>query len=144
MVHALTQAHRVLTPQGLLLDLRPDRDPGGRRAKLLDTFVVTRSAEYEVGTVVETPSYYPDFVAADRAVERVIRRQRFSLQGAEIFQLRWYFRSLEILEETLAKDWTGTLLPAPVRRRLKGFLDRHPRAQIAIAETFRLNVLRKR
>jgi len=144
MVHALTQAHRVLTSQGLLLDLRPDRDPGGRRAKLLDTYVVTRGAEYEVGAVVETPSYYPDFVAADRAIERVIRRQLFSLHAAEIFRLRWYFRTLEILEETLTKDWTGTRLPAPVRRRLEGLFDRHPHAQIAIAETFRLNVLRKR
>ena len=144
MVHALTQAHRVLTSQGLLLDLRPNRDVGGRRAKLLDTYVVTQRAEYEAGSAVETPSYYADFVAADRAVERAIRRQLFSLSAAEIFRLRWYFRTLGILEETLAKDWTGTRLPAPVRRRLKGLLDRHPHAQIAIAETFRLNVLRKR
>ena len=144
MVHALTQAHRVLTSQGMLLDLRPDRDPAGRRAKLLETYVVTQGAEYEVGAAVETPSYYTDFVAADRAVEQTIRRQLFSLSAAEIFRLRWYFRTLGILEETLAKDWTGTHLPAPVRRRLKALLDRHPRGEIAIAETFRLNVLRKR
>lgn len=144
MVHALTQAHRVLTSQGLLLDLRPDRDPAGRRAKLLDTCVVTPGAEYGVGAAVETPSYYTDFVAADRAVERTIRRQLFRLSAAEIFPLRWYFRTLEILEKTLAKDWTGTRLPAPVRRRLKALLARHPHAEIAIAVTFRLNVLRKR
>lgn len=144
MVDALTQAHRVLTSHGLLLDLRPDRDPGGRRAKLLDTYVVACGADIEAGAMVETPAYYGDYVAADGAVEHVIRQGLFSLQVAEIFRPRWYFRTLDILEETLAKDWTGTTLPASVRQRLHVSLEAQPQAQIAVAETFRLNVLRKR
>ncbi len=144
MVHALTEAHRVLASHGLVLDLRPDRDPGGRRAKLLDTYVVTAGADIAAGVMVETSSYYQDFVAADRAVEQIIRRQLFSLHAAEIFRLRWYFRTLDTLEETLAKDWTGTTLSASVRRRLNTLLDAHQNAQIAVTEIFRLNVLRKR
>lgn len=144
MVHALTQVHRVLAPRGLLLDLRPTRDPGGRRAKLLPTYVVTPSGEHPAGALVESPTYYADFVAADRAVERAIRRGLFSLQGAESFYLRWYFRSLDILEQTLTTDWTGTQLPTSVRRRLTNLLDRHPAAQMAVSEMFRLNALGKR
>lgn len=144
MVHALTQTHRVLAPYGLLLDLRPDRDPGGHHAKLLETYVVTKGTEFEAGAMVETSSYYADYVASDRAVEQVIRQQLFRLRDAEIFRLRWHFRTLDTLEETLATEWTGTDLPASVRRRLRTLVDTHPRAQIAVAETFRLNVLRKR
>lgn len=144
MVHALTETHRVLTSHGLLLDLRPDRDPGGHRAKRLDTFVVTARAEIEAGAMLETPTYHADFVAGDRAVEQIIRRRFFTLRAAEIFPLRWYFRTLDVLEEALAKDWTGTDLPSAVRRRLRELLDANPDAQIAVAETFRLNVLCKR
>ena len=144
MVHALTEAHRVLASPGLLLDLRPDRDPGGRRAKPLDAYVVIRGSNVEVGALVETPSYYADFVAGDRAVEQVIRQRLFGLQAVEIFRLRWYFRTLDILEQTLAEDWTGTALPASVRRRLTSLLNGCPKGQIAVTETFRLNVLRKR
>ena len=144
MVHALTEAHRVLASPGLLLDLRPDRDPGGRRAKPLDTYVVIRGSDVEAGALVETPSYYADFVAGDRAVEQVIRKHLLALQAVEIFRLRWYFRTLAILEQTLTEDWTGTDLPASVRGRLTSVLNAHPNAEIAVTETFRLNVLRKR
>src|SRR5713226_8627970 len=137
MVHALTEAHRVLAPHGLVLDLRPDRDPGGRRAKRLDTYVVTAGTDIAAGAMVETSSYCADFVAADHAVQQIIRRQLFSLHAAEIFTLRWYFRTLDILEETLAKEWTGTTLPASVRRRLNILVDAHQYAQIAVTENFR-------
>jgi hypothetical protein len=144
MVHALTKAHRVLASYGRLLDLRPDRDPGGRRAKPLETYVTTRGGDIEAGALMETPSYYADFIAADRAVQRVIRQRLFGLQAVEIFRLRWYFRTLDTLEQALAEDWTGTSLPASVRGRLASLLNAHPNAQIAVTETFRLNVLHKR
>lgn len=144
MVHALTQVHRVLASHGLLLDLRPDRDPGGRRAKPLDTYVATGGAAIQAGVIIETPAYYADFAAADRAVERAIRQQLFSLDAAEIFPLRWYFRTLEVLESVLAEDWTGTTLPVRVRRRLQSLLRVYPNSQITVTETFRLNALQKR
>src|SRR2546428_249999 len=115
-----------------------------RGARLLDAYVVIRGSDVEAGALVETPSYYADFVAGDRAVEQVIRKHLFALQAVEIFRLRWYFRTLAILEQTLAEDWTGTDLPASVRGRLTNVLNAHPNAQIAVTETFRLNVLRKR
>ncbi|MGH2401006.1 MAG: hypothetical protein ACRDF6_14310, partial [bacterium] len=94
--------------------------------------------------VLEDPSYYQDFVAADRAVERAVRRDVFSPRATEIFNFRWYIRTLEILDEILAKDWTGTQVPVPVRRRVETLLSRHPDGEIAVEERFRLNVLRKK
>lgn len=144
MVHALTQAYRVLTPGGLLLDLRPDHDPAGRRRKQLPVHVVTADAEYDAGAVIETSSYYQDFAAADRSVQRVIRQGLFELEGAEIFHMRWYFRTIETLQNTLAGDWTGTQMPPATRRRLMSLLETHPCGEIAVKETFRLNALRKK
>src|SRR2546428_2731742 len=97
MVHALTEAHRVLASPGLLLDLRPDRDPGGRRAKPLDTYVVIRDSDVEAGALVETPSYYAGFVAGDRAVQQVIRKHLLALQAGEILRLPSYVPTLGIL-----------------------------------------------
>src|SRR2546427_5113841 len=124
MVHARTEAHRVLASPGLLLDLRPDRDPGGRRAKPLDAYVVIRGSNVEAGALVETPSYYADFFAGDRAVEQGIRQRLFWLQAVEIFRLRWDFRTLGIFWQTLAGEWTRTGLPASRRPRLPSFLKR--------------------
>src|SRR2546427_825380 len=91
MVHALTEAHRVLASPGLLLDLRPDRDPGGRRAKLLDAYVVIRGSDVEAGALVETPRYYSDFFAGDRAGEQGIPKHLLALQAVEVFRLPLYF-----------------------------------------------------
>src|SRR2546426_6641612 len=91
MVHALTEAHRVLASPGLLLDLRPDRDPGGRRAKPLDAYVVIRGSNVEAGGLVEKPSYYADFFARDRAVEQGIPERLFWLQAGGSFRPPLYF-----------------------------------------------------
>src|SRR3989442_6234497 len=97
MVHALTEAHRVLASPGLLLDLRPDRDPGGRRAKPLDTYVVIRGSDVEAGGLVETPQYYADFLSSDRAVAAVIPERLLALQAGQMFLVRSDFHTLDNL-----------------------------------------------
>src|SRR2546426_5033352 len=101
MVHALTEAHRVLASPGLLLDLRPDRDPGGRRAKPLDAYVVIRGSNVEAGALVGTPRYYADFVARGRAGEQGIPQRLFWLQAGGSFPLPLVFPPPGILLQTL-------------------------------------------
>ncbi len=77
MVHALREAHRVLEPGGLLIDLRPaavHRRIGlgtGRRWRL-------------VGVMRETVE---EDRAADRAVARVLREGLFRSEGRARFEL---------------------------------------------------------
>lgn len=144
MVHALTQAHRVLRAGGYVLDYRPDRDPGGRRVKQLDVSCDAGDREMPAGMLKETARFYADYVASDRAVERVLRQGFFDLVASEVVRPRIYFRTLDTLDKHLAEQWRGTVLEAPTRGRLRRILGEHPHARIVVTEIFRVNVLRRR
>lgn len=144
MVHALTEAHRVLQPEGWLLDLRPDRDPGGRRTRYLPVEVRVAGRAVPVGHLHERGDYHADYVASERAVERVIRQGLFGFAGREQFMLAAVFRSLAALEEALRREWTATHLPPQTRRRLIRELRRDPDSRIVVRDPFCLTVLRKR
>jgi hypothetical protein len=144
MVDALTEAHRVLRANGILADLRPDRDPGGRRVKWLDTYRV-RSARWEpAGSLREGAGYYGDYIASDRAVERVIRQQLFTLEHSIGMRLHTYVRDLPTLDRCLAEEWTGITVPASTRERLRALSGRAHEGWLVVADPFRLNILRKR
>lgn len=143
MVHALTQAHRVLRPRGYLVDYRPDRDPTGRRRKRLEVSVTVGRNEVPAGVLEETASYYPDYVASDRAVRRVLAKRFFVLRMSEMVWPKIYFRTLAVLENYLSTQWTGTTLGTTTRTRLDRLLRARPKGQIAVVENFRLNVLQK-
>lgn len=143
MVDALTEAHRVLRGEGILADLRPDRDPGGRRVKWLDAYWVREARWEPAGVLREGAGYYADYVASDRAVERVIRQGLFVLERSMMMRLHTYFRDLQTLERYLAEEWTGTTIPASTRRYLRAASRRAPDGRLVVAEPFRLNILRK-
>src|SRR3546814_10569131 len=48
-----------------------------------------------------------------------------SLVSSELVRPRVYFRSLDILKDYLAKQWTGTTLSREVERRLASLLRQH-------------------
>ncbi len=96
------------------------------------------------GTLPEPADYYGRYLAADRAVERVLRDGLFTLQASEVFPLRYYFRSLPAMEATIEKEWIGMTLGETLRRRLQTLLRSRPPAQIVVVEPFRLNLLQKR
>lgn len=143
MVHALTEAHRVLRSGGILADLRPDRDPGNRRVKWLDAYWVRRARWEPAGALREGATYYMDYVASDRAVERVIRQELFALEHRVMMRLHTYFRDLATLERYLTEEWTGTTIPASTRRYFRAVSSRAPDGWLVVADPFRLNILRK-
>ncbi len=147
MVHALEEVHRVLTPHGYLIDLRPCRDPLNRHGTLPQVSCVWDDQEVRVG-VLEEPLV--DDLAADRASRQVLRRRLFTLQTSEPFRFRTYFRTLAIFDKfrgeataSAPRTWSDASFRTSSRRRLLALLRRHPLAQVAIVEILRLNVLRK-
>ncbi|MGH9197934.1 MAG: hypothetical protein ACRD1T_19620 [Acidimicrobiia bacterium] len=142
MVHALREIHRVLTPGGLLADLRPDRhlDAGMRRRDVLARISYRRGGrEVPVG-VLEEGSFVDD-EAADGAVRRVLREALFTLGSTETIPFRYYFRDLDSAEEYLETRETANV-DAVTRRRLE-VLTRRPGGEIVLLETLRLSILRK-
>lgn len=143
MVHALREIHRVLTPRGMLADLRADRrmDPRKRHVALPRVYCVSDGGEILAGVLKK--ENVADHRAADRAAREVLRRELFTLQSAETFPFRFYFRTLSHLEDYLSTWWTNTTLPALTRRRLRLLMDRYPASQIVVIDTMRLDVMRK-
>ncbi len=142
MVHALREIHRVLTPVGLLADLRPDRrlTPGMRRRDVLARISYRREGrEVPVGVLEE--GSFADDEAADRAVRRVLREGTFTLASTETLPFRYYFRDLDSAEDYLESRNTANI-DTPTRRRLE-VLARRPGGEIVLLETLRLNILRK-
>lgn len=77
MVHALREAHRVLRPGGLLIDLRPS-------AKHRRIGLGTERRWRLVGIMRET---FDEDRAADRAVARVLYQRAFRFEGGEEFPI---------------------------------------------------------
>jgi hypothetical protein len=90
MVHALREAHRVLKPEGSLIDLRPA--PVHRRVGLAD------ATGYRLRWIMRET--FIDDHAADRAVEHVLREGIFKSQGRTRFPC---FRVMDTLDEFL--EW---------------------------------------
>jgi SAM-dependent methyltransferase len=144
MVHALEEIHRVLTPRGVLADLRPSRwaDSRDRRAVLPRVYGVANGEEILVGRLEK--ENLADHLAADRAVQWVLRRGFFTLQSTETFPFRFYFRTLAVLDDYLSTYWTNSTLSESTRRRLQSLVRERPSSQIAVVDTMRLNVMTKR
>src|SRR4030067_285792 len=85
MVHALSEAHRVLKPNGLLLDLRPG--PKHRRVG-----ISRRGRWRAVGATRES---FEDDRAANAAVARVLRQGLFRRERRMKFDLYRYMNTLE-------------------------------------------------
>ncbi len=143
MVHALTEAHRVLRPEGVVVDLRPDRDPGNSRTRRILVVFQWDGRRARVGLMHESAEYCADYLASDRAVARVLQDGPFLLERSEMFWLRTHFRDLAALERYLQMEWTATTLPRQTRQALRRFTRRHPQGWIVAADPFRLNVLRR-
>lgn len=143
MVDALREVHRVLKPDGVVADLRPELDPGDRRSRFIRAEVRWDGRSMSVGVIRESTEDISAYIASDRAVARVLRDGLFWLERTELFWLRTYFRDVATVDRFLAAEWTGTVVPEVLRRSLLRTLARHPRARIVAADLVRLNVLRR-
>ena len=136
MVHALQEAHRVLKPQGLLIDLRPA--PAHRRLGLGEG----RRWQF-VGLLHEV---LDDDHAADAAVAQVVRERLFRRESRTQFQ---FDRVMDTLDEV--RVWLGDFdqrreLPShePLLERLQRKRDRLKTPEkITVRGPIRLALLRK-
>lgn len=135
MVHALTEAHRVLKPNGILLDLRPahqHRRAGvgeGRRWK-------------QVGVMREN---FDDDIASDRAVTQVIRDGLFKQEKLIEFDLDRVMDTLPDFRLWL-DDFSTEKLPSHdwLYRRVERALTKKPAGtKIAVRGLMRLRMMIK-
>src|SRR3989442_11616899 len=92
MVHALREAHRVLAPAGILVDLRPAA--AHRRVA-----IARGRREHRIGVMREL---FHDELAADRAVAHAVREGWFGIERRMRFDCR---RVMDTVEEF--REWLG-------------------------------------
>jgi hypothetical protein len=78
MVHALREAHRVLTPEGVLIDVRPVTEP-----IVVEVMVAARAVWAKTVEIFSAPE---DIAAADAAVRHAVAREWFVFETSLPFR----------------------------------------------------------
>jgi len=102
MVHALSEIHRVLAPDGILIDLRP----------LLDEWpleVVTMSDRQKAGRAVDLAEPLSDDRAANQAVSEIEKRRWFIREREENFPFNYYWDTPTDMQEYLDETWDDVI-----------------------------------
>ena len=98
MVHALNEIHRVLVPNGILIDLRP----------VLDNWHVEVASAREVretGRVQDFPMGLADDAAANKAVAEAESNGWFKRESEEFFPLHYSWDTATEIEEWIHEEW---------------------------------------
>src|SRR5690348_14592147 len=116
MVHALAECRRVLTAEGLLIDLRPF--PGNWPLEVLRGPRVPAGSlpeAWPAGRLDDTQER-PDDAAANAALAQAVRAGWFDRERAATFEYAWYWDTLVELEAYIAERW-NTVMRLPRRTR---------------------------
>ena len=97
MVHALEKIHRLLKPDGILIDIHPPPEPSS-----IDVRVDDRT--HAAGWLHETDDY-GDYEAADEALAAIVARGLFVIERRGIFSFLTYADTLAELRTYLTEEW---------------------------------------
>jgi phosphoribosylformylglycinamidine (FGAM) synthase PurS component len=113
MVHTLHEIHRVLKPDGTLLDLRPDY---GNRS----VAVTLPYADLFVGEI-DSSMFDPDKLAADKALQQTIHDGLFVLEHQEAFDFVVDMDTVDDLRE-FAESFDQSILSDAVIEQVESLL----------------------
>jgi hypothetical protein len=106
MVHALREIWRVLVPGGILLDLRP-------LCASWPVEIVAGERVLRAGALDDSLAMVDD-LAANHAVEQVVRDGWFRRERGGTFTYDWYWDTLDELKEHVEERWHPIALPDSV------------------------------
>lgn len=98
MVHALSEIHRVLAPDGILIDLRPLADHW--RVEVVSLRELKRT-----GFVTDLPEQTNGDVASNAAMQEAERLGWFKREQAELFPFAYSWDTPSEMEEFVNDDW---------------------------------------
>ena len=110
MVHALGEIHRVLVPDGILIDLRPIADSWPIE-------VVSARETRETGHVTDLPLGLDDDKAANQAMANVESKGWFTHENETFFPLHYAWDTASEMEKWIDTEWTDFISLGEEARR---------------------------
>ena len=100
MVHALGEIHRVLVPDGILIDLRPIADNWA-----IEVFSARET--HETGHVTDLPLGLEDDEAANQAMREAESKGWFTRENETFFPLHYVWDTANDMEQWIDEEWTN-------------------------------------
>jgi hypothetical protein len=137
MVHALNEAWRVLTPRGIMIDVRPLSVDSP-----LD--IVFKGNNEAAGIMDMSPGVEHD-VAADHAIEEVVNHEIFKELMAEQFQLAYYWKTVRGMVADIRERWKDDVILEEnvIQRAYKLFRRHRPGTQVRLLLQMKLTKYEK-
>ena len=133
MVHALNNARRALTRNGLLVDIHPTPDPRAISC-------AASEGQRFVGVLRGSPERYR---TADAKLAAVVRQGLFRLLHTEIFHFMHYAGSLRVLRAYAPGEFKHMWMDGATERRIVRLLGPRGVGTISIDEPVRISVFKK-
>ncbi len=138
-MHALELAWRLLSPDGLLIDIHPTGDPPPVNAIIL-------GKQLPLGKIDETDNFV-EYPQASAALQNVIQRGIFELEGQNYFEFRTVSASLAEMRDYLSQTWSDAILVPEIEKNaallLQPQLNRNEAYHFEIVERVCLSRLRR-
>ena len=134
MVHALKEAHRILEPHGIIVDVRP-------LSIDVPLEVIYKGGNESAGMIDMSPGR-PIDLAADQAVDTVIIDQLFTESMIEYFDFTYNWTTMEGMEEDIEENWKDEIIiPVEVGQRAHMLINQQRlETQIRFAARMKLGI----
>jgi hypothetical protein len=110
MVHALEIIHGLVIPAGFLLDMHPSGEPPPIEVRVGEAYFLA-------GWLKEADDYV-EYLHADQALQTVVERGLFSIEGTGTFTFNTYAPSFEDLRAYIMEAWEDALIDDQVAGRV--------------------------
>ena len=133
MVHALEEIHRLLKPNGTLIDIHPVSEPS--------SIEIRQAGKVDLVGLLSVRQWCFEFEQADIALAQIIQRGMFTVERNAVFDLPTHYASatelgtdLKESVETFARDVQAAIEPLPHVEALSARAEELMRAAISGAE----------
>jgi hypothetical protein len=132
MVHALNEAWRVLTPHGIMIDVRPLSVDSA-----LD--IVFMGKKEFAGIVDMSPDVVHD-IAADHAIEEVLKQEKYIELMGERFQMAYYWKTVRGMVADIRERWKDDVILEEnvIQEAYMLFRKHRPKAQVRLVLQMKL------
>lgn len=137
MVHALEKLHRLLKPDGLLIDIHPTAEPASIEARI--------SARTTLAGWLQETDDYAEYEHADEALAQAVRKRWFDVERQGTFEFVTYANDVAELRAFLAEEWEDARIDDMTVTRVDELMSTPERdKEVTLRESVRIARLKPR